>query len=153
MTGPEFVPRDFVVPTGLTTPDFSLTPLGPQHNEPDFEAWTSSAEHIKATPGYPDYGWPHPMTLEENRGDLIRHERDFAARRGFTYTVEDTEGATIGCVYVYPLTGVPHAADVRSWVIAARAELDVVLYRAVTAWLDSDWPFERVEYAPRPAPA
>jgi hypothetical protein len=127
-----------------------LTPLGPQHNEPDFEAWTSSAEHITATPGFADHGWPHPMTLEENLGDLTRHGQDFEARRGFTYTVEDPAGSTIGCVYIYPLAGIPHAAHVRSWVTATRAELDVELYRAIAAWLDADWPFQRVQYAPRP---
>jgi hypothetical protein len=150
MTEPEFVPREFVAPTGLTTPQFRLTPLGPEHNEPDFEAWTSSVDHITATPGFANYGWPHPMTLEENLGDLIRHEQDFEAGRGFTYTVQDVAGSTIGCVYIYPLADTPRSADVRSWVTAARAELDVELYRAVTAWLDADWPFERVRYAARP---
>lgn len=37
----------------------------------------------------------------------------------------------------------------RSWVRASHAELDVPLWRAVTAWLDEAWPFERVAYAPR----
>ena len=40
-------------------------------------------------------------------------------------------------------------ADVRSWVRAADAGLDVVLYRAVSDWLDAAWPFERVDYAIR----
>ena len=72
------------------------------------------------------------MTLDQNRDDLIRHQRDFADRRGFTYTVLDLDGTVIGCVYIYPLKGVPHAAYVSSWVTAARAELDMVLYRTVT---------------------
>ena len=29
------------------------------------------------------------------------------------------------------------------------AELDVPLWRAVGAWLESDWPFDSVDYAPR----
>jgi hypothetical protein len=146
----QFVPAGFVVPIGLTTPEFSLTPLGPEHNEADYAAWTSSTEHIKTTPGYPDYGWPHPMPLEENLADLIRHQRDFETRRGFTYTVQDPDGSIIGCVYIYPLADRPHATEVRSWVIATRAELDAPLHRAVMAWLDAEWPFEHVEYAPRP---
>jgi hypothetical protein len=32
---------------------------------------------------------------------------------------------------------------------ADHAGLDVVLYQAVAAWLDVDWPFASVEYAPR----
>jgi hypothetical protein len=36
-----------------------------------------------------------------------------------------------------------------SWVRASSAELDAPLWRAVSAWVESDWPFERVEYASR----
>jgi hypothetical protein len=65
-------------------------------------------------------------------------------------------GAVIGCVYIYPPRGEDpgrragggHAA-VRSWVRADQAALDPVLYHAVRAWLDRDWPFTSVEYAPR----
>jgi hypothetical protein len=92
------------------------------------------------------------MTLEENLGDLTRHAEDFAARRGFTYTVlaPDQDRATvIGCVYIYPSERAGYDARVLSWVRAADARLDPVLYRAVTDWLDEAWPFERVDYATR----
>ena len=79
-----FVPDDFQPPPGLVTDDFLLEPLGPAHNEDDHEAWSSSIEHIRATPGFPDGRWPRVMTLEENRADLERHARDFAARSSFT---------------------------------------------------------------------
>src|SRR5215813_10486876 len=84
---PPFVPDDFAVPRELVTGEFRLEPLGPQHNAGDYEAWTSSMEHIRATPGFAGRPWPVPMTLEDNLGDLRRHERDFTARSGFTYTV------------------------------------------------------------------
>jgi hypothetical protein len=48
-----FVPDEFIVPRELVTPRFRLEPLGPQHNADDHEAWTSSIEHIRATPGFP----------------------------------------------------------------------------------------------------
>src|SRR5215510_6947448 len=83
---PPFVPDDFAVPRELVTGEFRLEPLGPQHNAGDYEAWTSSMEHIRATPGFAGRPWPVPMTLEDNLGDLRRHERDFTARSGFTYT-------------------------------------------------------------------
>ena len=38
----DFVPPDFEVPLELATSDFVLEPLGPEHNEQDYEAWTSS---------------------------------------------------------------------------------------------------------------
>jgi hypothetical protein len=146
-----FVPRGFVPPRALSQPLFLLEPLGPRHNDRDHAAWTSSIEHIRSTPGFPDGDWPHEMSLEENLDDLRGHERDFAERLGFTYTVLEPAGAAVvGCVYIYPLAGVARAAHVSSWVRADWAELDRPLHDAVTRWLERDWPFDRVEYAPRP---
>ena len=82
-----FVPDDFAVPWELVTSEFRLEPLGPQHNEADYAAWTSSIDHIRATPGFPDGRWPYPMPPERNLADLRRHAEDFANRAGFTYTV------------------------------------------------------------------
>jgi len=153
-----FHPADFVIADGLTAEEFRLEPLGPQHNAADYAAWTASIGHIQATPGFAGRGWPHEMSLAENLRDLERHARDFAGRRGFTYTVlSASTGEVIGCVYIYPprgeSPGCPSAGDqhaaVSSWVRADRAALDPVLYHAVRAWLDRDWPFRSIEYAPR----
>ena len=146
-----FVPPGFVPPASLRDPRFALEPLGPQHNDRDFFAWTSSMDHIRATPGFPDdVDWPRQMTLDENRGDLERHERDFAAGTGSTYTVLDpADGDVIGCVYIYPLDDGP-GARVSSWVRSDRAGLDVPLAEAVAAWLERAWPFDRVVYLGRP---
>ena len=148
-----FVPADFAVPGGLTAREFRLEPLGSQHNAADYAAWTASTGHIQATPGFPWGDWPHEMSLAENLRDLERHAQDFAERRGFTYTVLSTAtGEVIGCVYIYPPPGQNQdrrGAVVRSWVRADQAALDPVLYRAVRAWLERDWPFRSIEYAPR----
>ena len=156
-----FVPEDFVVPDGLIARDFRLTPLGPQHNEADYAAWTSSIDHIRATPGFREGSWPHEMSLTDNLRDLQRHARDFAERRGFTFTVLSIgTGDVIGCVYIYP-PGRPGPGDggrrlcasVESWVRADHAALDPAVHDAVVAWLERDWPFDSIEYAPRePAP-
>jgi hypothetical protein len=76
----------------------------------------------------------------------------------------DPGGRVVGCVYIYPARekeGAPGGegvevaedtsgvADVRSWVRADRAELDVPLHAAVSAWLAGAWPFAEVRYAPR----
>ena len=144
-----FVPADFVPPPGLSTERFVLEPLGPEHNESDHEAWSSSIEHIRATPGF-DSRWPRPMTLAENRADLERHARDFAERSGFTYTVLDPESrAVIGCVYIYPDSDGEDEARVLSWVRASHASLDGPLRGLVSGWLTEAWPFERVAYAKR----
>jgi len=147
----EFVPDDFAVPRELVGDEFRLEPLGPQHNAADYEAWTSSIDHIRATPGFPDGRWPDPgMTPEENLGDLRRHAEDFARRAGFTYTVLAAgSDRVVGCVYIYPARGEDGTADVQSWVRADRAELDVAVYDAVSEWLADAWPFTAVQYAPR----
>jgi hypothetical protein len=144
-----FVSADYVVPLRLETPQFRLEPLNPEHNDADYGAWSSSIEHIRATPGWEASSWPHEMTLEQNRVDLQRHADDFANRSGFTYTVLESGGDVVGCVYIYPAPDGPHDVRVTSWVRASRAELDAPLWQAVSEWLASEWPFEKVDYAVR----
>ena len=154
-----FVPEDFATPDGLIAREFRLAPLGPQHNEADYSAWTASIDHIRATPGFPDGSWPREMSLSDNLRDLERHARDFAERRGFTYTVLSTgTGDVIGCVYIYPASGREpgggggegrRRASVQSWVRADCAALDQVLHDAVLAWVERDWPFDSIAYASR----
>ncbi len=140
-----FVPDSFDPPLRLAVEGLELEPLGPQHNDGDYAAWTSSIDHIRGTPGFPDGNWPRPMTAEENLRDLERHAADFAARRGFTYTVLE-DGRIVGCLYIYPTREDSAAAQVSSWVTADRAELDAPLRAAVRSWLREAWPFERVDY-------
>jgi hypothetical protein len=95
----EFVPRDFDVPRRLETSQFVLEPLDPERHDQDYDAWTSSGEHIHATPGWEGSSWPREMTPDENRADLQRHADDFRNRRGFTYNVLDPVSRdVIGCV-------------------------------------------------------
>jgi len=149
MTEPTFVPDDFEPPVALDGPGFRLEPLTGEHNARDHAAWSGSMEHIHRTPGFQQGNWPHEMTLDQNLADLIRHDKDFQARRGFTYTVLDPDDDIVGCVYIYPLAGDPTAANVSSWVTEARADLYTPLYTAVSEWLERDWPFPRVEYGTR----
>ena len=145
MSADPFVPEDFEPPRELVTERFRLEPLGPQHNESDLAAWTSSIDHVRSTTGFPSGGWPPPqgMSSEANLSDLVRHAADFEARKGFTFTVLDPDtGEVIGCVYVYPTKAPDHDVQVRSWVRADVAELDVPLADAVADWLAADWPWE-----------
>ncbi len=144
---PLFVPARFSVPKHLAGPGFHLEPLGPEHNERDHEAWMSSIDHIQATPGFADWDWPEPMSLQDNLGDLEGHANDFEQRRGFTYSVLDGD-EVIGCVYIYPSRDPDYDASVRSWVRASHAEMDEVLWRTVSDWLADGWPFSAVLYAP-----
>jgi hypothetical protein len=143
-----FVPDDFLVPHGLVGSGFRLEPLGPQHNEADLSAWTSSIDHIRGTPGFPWGQWPPDagLSLAENLQDLEQHADDFERRLGFTYTVLDDEDRVIGCVYIYPSRSDPRAAQVRSWVSANYAQLDLPVHDAVADWLAAEWPFTDVGY-------
>ena len=142
------VPDDFDVPTGFEGPGFRLEPLGPVHNERDHEAWMSSIEHIRATPGMEGASWPQPMTIEENMADLEGHAREFTDREAFAYSVLDGDDV-IGCLYIDPAKDEGHDAEVRSWVTASRAEMDPVVGRSVSEWLAERWPFEKFAYASR----
>jgi hypothetical protein len=144
------VPEGFAVPAGLRSELFVLEPLGVQHNVADHAAWTSSIEHIRATPGFAGRTWPAPMSLQENAADLVKHAQDFADRTGFAYTVLDpASDDVIGCVYIYPPRRSSYDVDVRSWVRADHAGLDKPLHDLVCQWLASAWPFRKPDYAER----
>ncbi|MEM7274588.1 MAG: N-acetyltransferase [Actinomycetota bacterium] len=151
---PPFVPADFEVPDTLVGLGWRLEPLGPEHNERDHAAWSSSIDHIRASPGWAVSSWPTEMSLADNLGDLEMHARHFEERVGFTYSVLDGDDV-VGCLYIYPpsdrrpeLAG--HDAEVRSWVRADRAELDREVWHGVSRWLAEAWPFTDPHYDQRP---
>jgi hypothetical protein len=143
---PQFVPADFVVPQRFVGSGFRLEPLGPQHNERDYAAWTSSIDHIRATPGFEEADWPHPMSLDENLSDLVGHARDFAERTGFTYSILAGD-EVIGCIYIYPSADPGCDAGVKSWVRSSRAELDGVVRGELGEWIKTVWPFRNPRYS------
>jgi hypothetical protein len=143
-----FVPDDFDVPTTFDGPGFHLEPLAPVHNERDHEAWMSSIDHIRATPGMQMRDWPAPMSLDENMGDMEMHWAEFEDRTAFTYSILDGDDV-IGCVYIYPDKAGEYDAHVRSWVRESRAEMDAVVWRSLSEWLISGWPFASIRYAER----
>jgi hypothetical protein len=141
-------------PDGLVTNRFVLEPLGPQHNEADYAAWSTSIEHIRSTPGFrPELwdgdNWPYEMSLEQNLADLTQHADEFDGGQAFAYTVLDpTSAEVIGCVYIDPDDVAE--ARCRLWVRADRADIDRDLERAVRAWLSgSDWAFASVRFPGR----
>jgi len=144
-----FVPDGFEPPTRHSVGDFRLEPLGVEHNERDYAAWTSSMEHIRSMPGYPDGRWPRDMSLEENFSDLERHARDFTERKGFTFTVLDETDDVVGCVYIYPCSDDKHDARVQSWLRASKAAHEDAFRQGIADWLTSKaWPFENPLYEP-----
>jgi hypothetical protein len=88
------------------------------------------------------------MTLDENLGDLQRHAREFVEREAFTYSILDGDDV-IGCLYIYPDEKGTTDAYVSSWVTERRTEMDAVVWRAVSDWLSTEWPFDDFRYAAR----
>ena len=76
MNSAPLVPGDFAVPAGLRSELFVIEPLDVRHNLADHAAWTSSIDHIRATPGFARRTWPRPMSLEENAADLAKPLHD-----------------------------------------------------------------------------
>ena len=149
--GTQFVPPDFDAPDTFSFVGFHLEPLGPQHNERDHEAWMSSIDHIRSTPGFSpeeEPGWPMAMSLERNLEDLERHARDFAERRGYTYSILEGEDV-VGCIYIYPSKTPDHDAEISSWVTGSRADSDEAVRDALGEWIDEVWPFSSPHYAGR----
>jgi hypothetical protein len=136
------------VPDSFDGPGFRFEPLGPQHNDRDYAAWTSSMEHILATPGFNASPWPRPMSIDDNFHDLVGHADDFLSREGFTYSILDGD-EVIGCLYIYPSTTPQFDARVRSWVRESRADMDSVVWESTSEWLAEEWPFENPLYEER----
>lgn len=149
--GPSFVPPGFEVPLSYVWSDFHLEPLGEQHNERDHDAWMSSIDHIRSTPGFSpqeEPSWPVAMTLEKNLEDLVRHAKDFQERKGFTYSILEGDDV-IGCIYVYPTRKPGRDAEISSWVRESRAEMDATVREELATWIDEAWPFSSPSYAGR----
>ena len=145
----QLVPAEFDVPNPPDHLRFRFEPLGPEHNASDLDAWSSSIEHIHATPGFQPLGWPdRPYTLEENLADLEAHRDHHRQRIDFAWTVLDpvNSAVVIGCVYLKPdLTGMA-TAEATSWVRADHAELDIELREHLRPWFTTVWPVS-VRYA------
>ncbi len=145
-----FIPPDFDVPRTVEFEHFRLEVLGPEHNERDHAAWSSSMEHIHATPGFEGHPWPMPMTLEENLDDMEMHAREFEERTAFTWSIlQAGTDDVIGCIYLYPLDPPSDGhGRFRSWVTAARAADDAQVRATIGDWFDATFPITVTHWTP-----
>lgn len=143
------LPADAPVPVPPPHPAFVFEVLGPEHNESDLEAWSTSIGHIHSTPGFHPDGWPvEAVTREQNLADLNEHRDHHQRRLDFAWTVLDPleETEVIGCIYVKSDPSGQAEAEARSWVRADRAELDRELRAHLRPWFINAWPIS-VRYA------
>lgn len=159
MIGPEpdthehrWLPAGFAHPTRveLACGDH-LRPIRADDVAIDYPAVMGSRQRLWERYG-PVWGWPPAtMTLEADRDDLARHEREIAAHESFNYAVLDaTESALLGCVYIDPPDGEDHDALVSWWVVDDRVgtPLEAELDRFVPGWVTAAWPFTRPRFHP-----
>ncbi len=137
------------LPPGFTPPvppahrAFVFEVLGPEHNESDLAAWSTSIDHIHVTPGFRPDGWPERVySLEENLADLVEHRDHHERGLDFAWTVLDPrDGRTvIGCVYLKPDPTGRDGAVARCWVRAVDAPLDEPLRAHLRPWFADAWP-------------
>jgi RimJ/RimL family protein N-acetyltransferase len=123
-------------------PFFAFEILGPEHNDSDLAAWSSSIEHIRSSPGWAESTWPSRVySGAENLADLTEHRDHHERRIDFAWTVLDpATREVIGCVYLTPPRNGREAARAQSWVRADRAELDVELRTHLGPWWVAAWP-------------
>jgi hypothetical protein len=137
------VPPDFDVTCPPSHPAFRFDVLGPEHNVADLDAWSSSIDHIRSTPGFPFDGWPdRPYSPAENLVDLKEHRRRHQRRVDFAWSVLDPADPTVvvGCIYLKPDPTGTVDAVASSWVRLDRAPLDNPLRRHLAPWFASGWP-------------
>ena len=145
-----FVPSEFIIPEKMETEEYRLRMLSIDDVEKDFDAVTSSAEHVSKV--WPDSDWPDGLTLKQNLIDLGWHEKEFQNRTSFAYTmVTLDESKVLGCVYFYPTTKSDHDVEVFMWVRESelKSDLDDNLFYSVKNWLKRDWPFTNPAYPGR----
>jgi len=145
-----FVPKDFVVPAVLETPEFRLRMLTVNDVVKDYDAVMSSVEHLRDI--WPGSGWPDGLTFEQDLIDLGWHQKEFQTRRSFAYTVVSLdESEVLGCVYVDPTRKLGYDAVVYLWArqSALASGLETRLHAAVKTWLAESWPFKSVAFPGR----
>ncbi len=155
-----FVPDDFDVPLTHVCDGERLEPLSAALASEDHAAISASVKRIRHLFGSHN-DWP-PATLSdaENRADIARHERAFAARQGFTFSLLGrTTGDYRGCFYIKRIKS-RLDVDHRKRVFDAQAFLwlsescysvarDAEAARNLQDWLASAWPFRRVAWPGR----
>ncbi len=128
---------------------YHMRPIRESDVDIDYPAVMGSRERLWSIYGAA-WGWPPPtMTLEDDRRDLARHEREMETGESFNYAVFDSsEHRLLGCVYIDPSAESEHGAVVSWWVIdeMVGSELEQQLERFVPRWIERSWPLTNVRF-------
>lgn len=147
-----FIPREATLPDGLEHERFRLRPITIHDVVKDYATVMTHREHLWALFGEA-WGWPPArLTLEEDLIDLAWHQKEHQMRSTFNFAIlSPDESRLLGCVYVDPPTKQGFDAEVFWWTVPEE-ELEDEVGRAATAWVETEWPFEKVAYPGRVQP-
>jgi hypothetical protein len=148
-----WLPRGFAHPDRVElSTGHHLRPIRGSDVDIDYPAVMGSRERLWSLYG-DAWGWPpSTMTVEQDRADLERHEREMQAHESFNYALLD-EGETelLGCVYIDPPDDPEDPADaiVSWWVVDQMVDtaLEQELIEVIPEWLALTWPFDHVRFA------
>jgi hypothetical protein len=149
------LPPGFLPPTRLTYEDVVARSITRADLHDDVRGINASIALIRTTRGG---RWPtEPVTEEINFVDLVWHELEFREGDSFTYAVYDTDGAYLGCCYLYPMGRrtelteelLAYDVDVSWWVTPDAYERGhyQTLYRALRHWLAEEFPLGAPYYS------
>jgi hypothetical protein len=145
-----WLPDDFTHPTMVPVMDgYHLRPIRESDTEIDYPAVMGSRERLWRLYGEA-WGWPTPtMTIEADREDLARHEREIEAHESFNYALLNlAETELFGCVYIDPSERAGVDAEISWWVVDAQVgtPLEAAMDIVVPRWIAGVWPFEKPRY-------
>jgi hypothetical protein len=148
-----WLPDDFTHPTMVPVLDgYHLRPIRESDTEIDYPAVMGSRERLWAQYGEA-WSWPPAdMTVEADRADLARHEREIEAHESFNYALLDLrETALFGCVYIDPPERAGADAEISWWVVDDKVgtQLEAAMDVVVPRWVERVWPFEKPRFVGR----
>jgi RimJ/RimL family protein N-acetyltransferase len=137
------------VPRRLDFEGVSARALSREDLHDDVRGINASIELIQRTRGG---AWPTgPVTEGYNYVDLVWHECEFREGGSFAYALYTSDGAYLGCAYLYPMGGrtelteelLHHDVDVSWWVTPDAYERGYYerVHRALLHWLAEELPF------------
>jgi hypothetical protein len=149
-----WLPDDFAHPVYVPVPGTALhlRPIREADTALDYPAVMGSRKRLWEIFGQA-WGWPpETMTFDEDRIDLLRHEKEIAAHQSFNYALmDDEETAILGCVYIDPPERTGCDAEVCWWVVddLVGGEVERALDASVPQWVAAEWPFQHPRYLAR----
>ncbi len=122
---------------------FTLTPLSGAEVDEDFAAIKASEPVLSGLFGD---AWPANVTRADNLIDLCWHDREFTAKRSFSWIIRDPTDAYAGCAYLFPEIGTRGTGKIVTWMCEGPQRLENLdaFNTAFGAWLA---PFLPPDYA------